>query len=328
MSTEAGTQAPPKEDTFTSRRAISALLLGGLGLVVMGQSLYAEITDRNRFLLIVLILGGLTAFALAGRLISRQDSPRWLNRPGNRLSRFLGVSHAQLVLLMLAPCFGLMTALAAGDGQKAVNLAVALLAWLLAWLALLAGSYRPGRARSDLFDRRDVILMFAIGLIAFLLRAIHLGDLPPTLSGDEGSAGLMSIKFLSGETDNPFTIGWFSFPSLYFSIQSLGILLFGQTVLGLRITSAVAGALTVVALYAMVRTLFDRMTAVLAALFLTVLHFHVHFSRIGLNNIWDGLFAVLMFGALAYGWKTGKRKGFVFAGFALGLGQYSWSGKN
>ena len=86
--------------------------------------------------------------------------------------------------------------------------------------------------------------------------------------------------------------------------------------------SIFAGSLTVVALYWLARTLFNRATAVLAAIFLAALHFHIHFSRIGLNNIWDGLFAVITLAAFTHGWATGRRTSYIIGGLALGFGQY------
>jgi hypothetical protein len=68
--------------------------------------------------------------------------------------------------------------------------------------------------------------------------------------------------------------------------------------------------------------MFNRRTAIIAALFLAAFHYHIHFSRIGLNNIWDGLFTTVVLGGLAYGWKSGRRSGFQAAGLALGFGQY------
>lgn len=130
------------------------------------------------------------------------------------------------------------------------------------------------------------------------------------------------MQFIEGQYDNPFTVGWFSFPSLYYWLQSVGIRLLGQTTAGLRLMSAVAGAATVVAIYGWGRVMFNRLMGGIAAAFLLVAHFHIQFSRIGLNNIWDGLFLVIALAALWYGWKTGWRGAFIICGLATGLGQY------
>jgi hypothetical protein len=68
--------------------------------------------------------------------------------------------------------------------------------------------------------------------------------------------------------------------------------------------------------------MFNRLVGVLAAAYLAASHYHIHMSRIALNNIWDGLFGTLAIAGLWVGWKTGRRAGFVICGLALGLGQY------
>ncbi len=68
--------------------------------------------------------------------------------------------------------------------------------------------------------------------------------------------------------------------------------------------------------------MFDRTTAVLAAAYLAASHYHIHMSRIALNNVWDGLFGTLAILGLWAGWKTGRRGAFILCGLALGFGQY------
>jgi hypothetical protein len=154
------------------------------------------------------------------------------------------------------------------------------------------------------------------------LRAYQTAQFPDTYSGDEGSAGLYAVELLTGKADNLFGLGWFSFPALYFTVQSTAIAVAGQTIEAVRFTSAMAGALTVVALYWLGRAMFDRTTALLAALYLAASHYHIHMSRIALNNVWDGLFGTLAIFGLWYGWQSGRRAGFIICGLALGLGQY------
>jgi 4-amino-4-deoxy-L-arabinose transferase-like glycosyltransferase len=304
------------------RGYIASLLIGGLSLVVMGQTIYQDVYPQNRRIVLLLVFIGLISFGLAVFMMAKHHPPQYLARVARHLSYRLGISPGQLVLLLLAPCFGLLAALAAGDTLKSINLAVSLIAWLLAIVFALTGSYKPGDQRILDFDRQDLIAVTNIFLFAFVLRVLTIGSLPATLSGDEGSSGLMAIMYLHGEADNIFTVGWFSFPTLFFALQSLGIAVLGQTAAGLRITSALGGAFTVVGVYFLARTLFGRTTAILAAIFLAAFHYHIHFSRIGLNNIWDGFFAVVATGGLWYGWKSRNRTGFLISGLALGLGQY------
>ncbi|HEX6386324.1 MAG TPA: glycosyltransferase family 39 protein [Anaerolineae bacterium] len=303
------------------RLPVSAALLGGLLLVWLGQAAYTAVPLPLRWWVFGLMAVGAIAFLLAGHTAARQQAPPWLEKPVRWLAHFFGVSAGQMVLLLLAPCFVLIATLAAGHQPLARHWPVSLAAWALAIGKAVVGSWqrpepsvKPGRAE----------LLFALVLffVAFLLRGVATAQIPATFSGDEGSAGLSALSFLNGTANNLFAVGWFSFPSLYFAIQSVGILLLGQTIEALRLVSALAGALAVVATYWLARSLFDRTTAALAAVYLAAAHYHIHFSRIGLNNVWDSLFGVLAILGLWHGWKTGRRAGFILCGLALGLGQY------
>ena len=128
-----------------------------------------------------------------------------------------------------------------------------------------------------------------------------------------------------GDWNNIFTTAWFAFPSFFSFIQSLSIRILGPSVQALRIPSAIAGALTVTATYLCGRKMFNERAGIFAALFLAALHFHVHFSRLGINNIWDGLWYVITMGALCYGWQHEKRNAYLMAGFSLGFSQYFYT---
>jgi 4-amino-4-deoxy-L-arabinose transferase-like glycosyltransferase len=64
----------------------------------------------------------------------------------------------------------------------------------------------------------------------------------------------------------------------------------------------------------------------LAALLLAVFPPHIHFSRLGLNNVADPLFGTLALAFLARGWKGGRRMDYALGGAALGLTQYFYEG--
>jgi hypothetical protein len=262
-------------------------------------------------------------FVLAGSVtFVRAALPRWLGGPLARLAAYLRVSPAQVILLLFAPGFAVLARLAAGDGLLARQAAAAILSWLLAIAFVVAGSVSKEGGRSKAGDRWDWLLAGLLFAVALGLRAYQTARFPYTFSGDEGSAGLFAVELLTGKADNLLALGWFSFPALYFAVQSAAIAWLGATVEAVRLTSAVAGAFTVVALYWLARIMFDRPTAILAATYLAASHFHIHMSRIALNNIWDGLFATLAILGLFHGWQSGRRSGFILCGLALGLGQY------
>jgi hypothetical protein len=117
-----------------------------------------------------------------------------------------------------------------------------------------------------------------------------------------------------------------SFPFIFSYGQMWGVELFGRSFLGLRAFSAVLGALTVPALYLLARSLYDRPTAWAAALILVTFPPHVHYSRLGLNNIADPFFGTLALACLVHGLRSGRRRDYALAGVLLGLTQYFYDG--
>ncbi|MFO7663388.1 MAG: glycosyltransferase family 39 protein [Chloroflexota bacterium] len=302
-----------------------ALTGGGLLLLVLAQAAARATLPGQRLPSFLLFLAAGLFFLVGIQSTVRGGLPNRIGQIVARLSVFLRVTPVQVVLLGLAPGFALVARQAAGDGLLAHQAAVATLAWIAAIALVIAGSANPreGDPTQRLgITRWDILLSAGLFALALALRATAMTRFPGTYSGDEGSAGLFALELLSGKANNLFGVGWFSFPAFYFTVQSAAIALLGQTVEAVRLTSALAGALTVVALYWLGRAMFDRATALLAALYLAASHYHIHMSRIALNNVWDALFGTLAIFGLWYGWRSGRRWAFVLCGLALGLGQY------
>jgi 4-amino-4-deoxy-L-arabinose transferase-like glycosyltransferase len=304
------------------RAVVGVLLVGGLLLALLTYPVRGQGSPAHQVLANALLLVALAAFGLGSLLLTRPTLPDWAAAAPRRLQAFLGVSAGRLVLAVFAPCFALLAPLAAGEGLLAPHPVIALIAWLAGIGCGLIAFYHPSEEELQWPNWKELALLAGLFAFAFIVRVTALELIPSTLSGDEASAGLVAVQFLDGRANNVFTIGWFSFPSLYFAVESLGILLMGQTIAGLRLMSALAGALTVLAVYALGRTMFGRKTAFLAALLLAASHLHIHFSRIGLNNIWDGFFVTVALAGFWSGWKSGHRFGFLISGLAMGLGLY------
>ncbi len=114
-------------------------------------------------------------------------------------------------------------------------------------------------------------------------------------------------------------------PTLHNFLQSLSIRLFGQTTQALRLLAVFGGALTVSLVYLIGREMFGNLAGWVAAIFLAGMHFHNHFSRFGLNNVWDGFFFTLVLGCMWIGWKKNSRTAWLLAGLGLGLVQYFYA---
>ncbi len=172
-----------------------------------------------------------------------------------------------------------------------------------------------------------LILLALITLLAFGLRAWQAGGLVHKFVDEVhfstaviGAYNGIDLKLLA-----PFSTIT-AFPWIYPYWQTQTVHLLGRELEGLRAVSVILGTLGIPALYLLARTLFDRPTALLAALLLAVFPPHIHFSRIGLNNIADPLFGTLALAFLLRGLKNGRRLDFALGGAALGLTQYFYEG--
>lgn len=117
-----------------------------------------------------------------------------------------------------------------------------------------------------------------------------------------------------------------AFTWIYPYLQDLASQALGANLSALRVVSGVFGLLTIPAVYRLGMALFNRRIGLIAAFVLAVFPPHVHFSRIGLNNIADPLFGVLGLAFLVSGMRKGKRAHIVLAGVMLGLTQYFYEG--
>ncbi|HEY4688339.1 MAG TPA: glycosyltransferase family 39 protein [Anaerolineae bacterium] len=177
-------------------------------------------------------------------------------------------------------------------------------------------------------ERRIAIGLGIILLAAFFLRVWHVESIPPTVGGDEGSFGLEAVKTITGEwpNRNPFTTGWLSHPTLSFYFNSLTIRLFGQTVFGLRLAWALVGALTVLIVFHLARRLAGSMLALMTAGLLAAYHFHIHYSRLGVNNVADPLLVALVLLLLYRAVDKRSLLDWALCGVAVGVSQFFYFG--
>jgi 4-amino-4-deoxy-L-arabinose transferase-like glycosyltransferase len=193
---------------------------------------------------------------------------------------------------------------------------------------ILVGAWlisRPALGAQPL-ARWELAALLALTLAALLIRAIQIDQIPFPVHGDEGEMGQEARSLLRGTRANPFGTLWLDHPSLWFYIQALGLAVFGNTLGGLRLVSALIGAAAIPACYGFAREAFGRRVALTAVILLTGYQLHLHFSRVALNNIADPLMAMLTFGAFLRAWRTGSYAAFAAAGVSAGLAQYFYMG--
>jgi 4-amino-4-deoxy-L-arabinose transferase-like glycosyltransferase len=242
------------------------------------------------------------------------------------LADHLKISIHQLAALLVGMI--LVAAGSIGSAKDATLTAqLNLVLWIFGVCLVFLGLRSPERAKPTkkspiTWELGLFLLILTLGCI---LRVIRLESMPFILSGDEGSAGLIGIEFLEGPRNNIVGIGWFSFPALYFWLLSFLQTIFGRTVLAIRLLSALAGTLTILGTYLAGKELFSPKVGFIAAAWLASFHYHVFFSRIAYNNIFDGLSLVLLITSLHQAWQRNQRGLFLVFGLILGFSQYFYT---
>jgi 4-amino-4-deoxy-L-arabinose transferase-like glycosyltransferase len=176
--------------------------------------------------------------------------------------------------------------------------------------------------------RRFASPLILITLLGLVLRMVALED-ALHIFVDETNFVIGVLQLWQPELDinilTPFG-SITAFPWIYPYLQMLTVELVGPTLSAMRLISVFFGTLTIPALYLLAKELFDRRTALWAALLLATFPPHVHFSRLGMNNIADPFFGTLALGFMLRGIRTHRRRDWVWAGAALGLTQYFYEG--
>ena len=175
--------------------------------------------------------------------------------------------------------------------------------------------------------RLEVVFVLGLTGVAAVLRFAKLGEIPNIVGGDEGQIGLMAQSVLNGELNNMLAT-MFGHSTLYLYLIAMFIKSGGvanaQT---LRITAALAGTLTVPAVYIFARRFFNWRVAVVAASLVTVSHFHLHFSRIVVaGSIQDALFATIAFYLFLSGLENRSATRLTLSGLVMGLHIYIYMG--
>lgn len=303
-----------------------ALVLAVVLLAWLGQGLL--LSDPPN------ILAGLALLACAGCAFVGMGA--WLRHAATSANAV--PAGAGVTLLDRLPPYYLLFGMALACGAAAYWCAVtpALQPWpaLAAWLAgigcFLAGARTLPVARDvtevERWPRWEVLMLIALTLLALLLRVVAIERIPQNFGGDEGEMGMEARGVLQGAYPNPFVTGWLSHPVIWFYMQALSLTLFGNNVFGLRMLSALMGTATVTMLYVFARPLFGRGIALGATALFASYHFHIHFSRLGVNNIADPFFALAAFAALLYGIRRRSPAAFALTGAICGIAQHFYMG--
>ena len=229
-----------------------------------------------------------------------------------------------------------VTGLIGVTGQRTDNYWAAFFLWasliLVFMIAAALESFgvstlRPARIRRWLGQNRiEFAILAALVVGALALRLFRLDSVPLVFGGDEATMGFASLRFLEGQDRNMFVVGPGSHPTMFFLVQAGAMKVLGADVVGLRSVAAVLGALSVGAIYLLLRELFDRNVAIVGAVLVAVWHVHLHYSRIALNNAGDPLVMASSLFLVYRAFKTQQLFYYAATGAAAGMGFYLFAG--
>jgi len=316
-------------------QTVAGLLLGiGLWFAVLGQFYFAyrrEYVWDGVFFWCVAVL----AFGLLLRQMARVEHGQAVRQ------RLVWVREHPLRAMGAAGGVGLafLAGWQARYWPAEADFSVLLWTWLVG-VAMFLSSFVPGerlksllriggergeRLRSSLRtgELAGLVVLLAVALA---VRVVDLEHIPANLGGDEGTQGVAALELVEPPLGNPFATGWFSVPTMSFLAYGLAMRLCGASIAGLRALSALMGTLTVLTSFLLARELWGRRVGWLAAAILACSHYHVHFSRLGSNQIADGLLATLALYLVVRALRSRREITFALAGAVIGLGWYGYFG--
>jgi 4-amino-4-deoxy-L-arabinose transferase-like glycosyltransferase len=274
------------------------------------------------FGLALVTLGGLcVALALPGGTVLSSTAAVLEPRPRAQPSRWDNVAMAAFVacVILSATAAVLITRPEPGTATVVV--------WMGAVGSGLAGCLLVDRAQGRLprvnLSRGEMAGLCALTMLCLMLVAYDLSDWHWAGTPDEASFFIVAKRIAEGEA-SPFPLspyGVFGFqPVLSSYYQVLFMKLFGMDIMGWRLSSAVALALSLPFLYLAVRDVWSARAGVFAAIFLGTAQLAVGFADYGYNNA--QVFPVITGSLAAMVCCTRRRSlgGYYLAGLIAGLG--------
>lgn len=171
-------------------------------------------------------------------------------------------------------------------------------------------------------NKRTIVLLTFILILAAFLRLYMLGINPPSLDWDEASLGYNAFSLLKTGKDEfgrawPVSIRSFEDfkPALYTYLAIPSVALFGLSEYAVRFPSAFIGILTVIAVYLLTQIMVDlsgisnnhgKKISLITTLLFSVSPWHLQFSRVAFESNLGLFFVVVGSWLFLKGLETGK----------------------
>ena len=175
-------------------------------------------------------------------------------------------------------------------------------------------------------------LLPVIFLLALVFRFWNLGTVPEAVDEDEMALGYYAYSLINSGTDeygNKFPVYFESSGDykygLYSYFSTIPVAFLGLNAFSTRFVAALAGSLSVIAIYFLVLEISGkRLLSLISAFVLALSPSHIHFSRVAYSNILGALFAIFSVLFLLRWLKKsgGKNVVFTFLFFTLSIFTY------
>jgi 4-amino-4-deoxy-L-arabinose transferase-like glycosyltransferase len=190
---------------------------------------------------------------------------------------------------------------------------------------IVRGSPRMEDVAPLQLGRRTTTIALAVVVgVALLVRVVWLATLPTGVHGDEGATGIEAQHILRDGWIGPYSPLALGRPTGPMYLTAPVVALLGNTVVSIRLVPALAGTLTVLALFFMLRRTVGIAGALAGAGVLAVMNWHIHLSRVGFNLADWGLFVVLAAWTLVEAVQRREWRWWAVAGALAGLGVYMY----
>ena len=184
---------------------------------------------------------------------------------------------------------------------------------------------RLGRKLGAFRPSGEALALGGVVIFALVVRAVALGTLPPNVTADEADNLQVAYHIAVGQAGPGFFgLDWKPAPAFSVYLMTAFMYVFGWSIAGMRMASAVLTSLAIIPFYLVARQVCSAGASLAAAFLLSTGLWYLHFSRSGWENAQIGLFALLAAWSLTRGLQTRRLAWYALAGLWCALGFYGY----
>lgn len=187
----------------------------------------------------------------------------------------------------------------------------------------------------DSNDKRSIWLeatiLFFVMVLASIIRIYKIGDIPYGFFHDEMNSGYYATELMRTDTAAgqklPVYIGGPMAHNMtgFLYIMAALFKLFGVVKENIRLTYAIAGILSILALYFLTRYMYGKLIAICTAFIITFMMWHIVYSRVACFAMYSLLATVFLMFFIIRALKEEKWSDYILLGIVLGFSQYTYS---